>query len=159
MPTQKTVELICQDGNAFVPDERVDLIFTQVYGEDIILRHLAIGTPMVLMGRPGKQLSHLPGVKSIGELAWKQKHVLYASMVPEINIQLDRYECVEPCFWPLSFCVDVLEQASSPGELILDPYMGRGTVGRAARQLGRRFIGIDKNPKRVKMAEEYIWKS
>jgi site-specific DNA-methyltransferase (adenine-specific)/modification methylase len=41
-----------------------------------------------------------------------------------------------------------IEQAKVPdGGLILDPYMGSGTTGVAAVQMGRRFIGIEIEPK------------
>ena len=33
-----------------------------------------------------------------------------------------------------------------PGGTVLDPFTGSGTVGIAARQLGRKFAGIELNP-------------
>jgi len=33
-----------------------------------------------------------------------------------------------------------------PGSLILDPYLGSGSTGVAAMQMGRHFIGIEKDP-------------
>ncbi len=39
---------------------------------------------------------------------------------------------------------------------VLDPFMGSGTTAVVAKKLGRNFIGIDLNPKYVKMAEERI---
>jgi site-specific DNA-methyltransferase (adenine-specific) len=38
------------------------------------------------------------------------------------------------------------------GELILDPYMGSGTTGVAAVQMGRRFIGIERDPRYFEIA-------
>jgi len=40
--------------------------------------------------------------------------------------------------------------------IVLDPFMGSGTVGMVAKKLGRNYIGIELNPKYVKMAKERI---
>lgn len=37
----------------------------------------------------------------------------------------------------------VLQIASNPGELVLDPYLGSGTTAAVALKMGRRFIGIE----------------
>jgi len=50
---------------------------------------------------------------------------------------------VEPC----------VLAGSRPGDLILDPFAGSGTVGVVAQKLGRGFIGIELNPDYVKLAE------
>ena len=39
-----------------------------------------------------------------------------------------------------------IENSSSPGDLVLDPFMGSGTTGVAAKVTGRRFLGIEVDP-------------
>jgi DNA modification methylase len=43
-----------------------------------------------------------------------------------------------------------------PGETVLDPFMGSGTTGVAAIREGRKFIGIEKDPKHYQTACERI---
>lgn len=43
-----------------------------------------------------------------------------------------------------------------PGGLVLDPFMGSGTTGVAARMEGMRFVGIDLLPEHVAIAERRI---
>ena len=54
--------------------------------------------------------------------------------------------------------VDLLEQLISPtvAETILDPFMGSGTTGVACANLGRKFIGIEIEPKYFDIACERI---
>ena len=46
--------------------------------------------------------------------------------------------------------------STAPGDLVLDPFVGSGNSGVAARALGRRFIGIDVSPQYIAVAEEAI---
>jgi len=52
-----------------------------------------------------------------------------------------------PCPKPIRQMVWMVNRASLPNETILDPFMGSGTTGVAAMQLGRKFIGIEIEPK------------
>lgn len=55
-------------------------------------------------------------------------------------------ELVEPC----------VLAGSAPGDLVLDPFCGSGTVGAVALKHGRRFIGIDLVSNYCHMAEERL---
>jgi site-specific DNA-methyltransferase (adenine-specific)/modification methylase len=62
---------------------------------------------------------------------------------------------VEPRHHPTQKPVEVMkwciEKAKNP-ETILDPFMGSGTTGVAAIQMGRKFIGIEREPKYFEIA-------
>ena len=47
-------------------------------------------------------------------------------------------------------------QHATPCDSILDPFMGSGTTGVAAAQMGRKFIGIEREPKYFDIACERI---
>ena len=50
----------------------------------------------------------------------------------------------------------VILSSSKAGDLILDPFFGVGTTGAAAKRLGRRFIGLEREPAYVEAARERI---
>ena len=50
----------------------------------------------------------------------------------------------------------VLLAASKPGDVVLDPFFGTGTTGAAARRLGRRWIGIERDEGYAALARERI---
>jgi modification methylase len=52
----------------------------------------------------------------------------------------------------------VILSSTKPGDVILDPFFGTGTTGAAARRLGRKFIGIERETDYVKLAEARIAK-
>jgi site-specific DNA-methyltransferase (adenine-specific)/modification methylase len=52
----------------------------------------------------------------------------------------------------MTWCIDL----AGNSELILDPFMGSGTTGVAAMQMGRKFIGIEREPKYFDIACQRI---
>jgi site-specific DNA-methyltransferase (cytosine-N4-specific) len=46
-----------------------------------------------------------------------------------------------------------LALATRPGDLVLDPFVGSGTTGVVAYDLGRRFVGVELNPEYIHIAE------
>jgi site-specific DNA-methyltransferase (adenine-specific) len=53
------------------------------------------------------------------------------------------HPCPKPIQWALWLC----ERAAESNKTILDPFMGSGTTGVACIRTGRKFIGIEKEPK------------
>jgi len=52
-------------------------------------------------------------------------------------------ETPHPTSKPLSMIRSMVERFSDPDELVVDPFMGSGTTLRAAKDLGRKAIGIE----------------
>ena len=48
---------------------------------------------------------------------------------------------------PTSLMAEILADFTKPSETILDPFMGSGTTGVACAKMGRKFIGIELEPK------------
>lgn len=61
-----------------------------------------------------------------------------------------------PAVYPLSLARDHIKSWSNPGDVVLDPFLGSGTSGIAAIELGREFIGIELNRKYHDIAYERI---
>jgi len=57
---------------------------------------------------------------------------------------------------PLDLFLDFVRDFTDPGDTILDPFMGSGTTGVACVELGRNFIGIEKDRKWFEVAQERI---
>lgn len=63
---------------------------------------------------------------------------------------------LHPTQKPLKLMLSIIEDFTNPGDLIFDPFMGSGTTGVAALQLGRRFIGCEIDPGYFAIAEKRI---
>jgi modification methylase len=57
---------------------------------------------------------------------------------------------------PESLLYRVLLSCTNPGDIVLDPFFGTGTTGAVARRLGRRWIGIEREKRYVRVARERI---
>ena len=55
-----------------------------------------------------------------------------------------------PAEKPVKVSEILINQSSQPGDVVADPFMGSGSVGVAALELGRKFIGTDLNPGAVR---------
>ena len=57
---------------------------------------------------------------------------------------------------PLRVLEPIMGIASNPDDIVFDPFMGVGSTGVAAANLGRRFIGFELNPEYFTAAEQRI---
>lgn len=72
------------------------------------------------------------------DLHWSNYTGVYTDMVEE-----------KGWLWkkPLSLIERLVRIYTKPNDLVADPYMGSGTTLDACKNLGRKYVGIDNNPK------------
>lgn len=73
----------------------------------------------------------------------------------------ENVEREHPCPRPLDQVAHIVTQWCKPGSVVLDPFMGSGTTAAACLRTGRRFIGIEIDPKYFDIARrraEEAWK-
>lgn len=80
---------------------------------------------------------------SDGELAWTSEQKALRSIVVNRSALVGSEH---PTQKPIQVMTWSIDQLGNP-ETILDPFMGSGTTGVAAIQMGRKFIGIEREPK------------
>jgi len=61
-----------------------------------------------------------------------------------------------PCQLPIHLLERLLLMSSDEGDIVLDPFVGTGTTAIAAKKLGRKFIGIDIDPKYVEITNKKL---
>ena len=61
-----------------------------------------------------------------------------------------------PAVFPESLAHDHIISWSNEGDTVFDPFLGSGTTGKMAKQLGRNFVGIEKVEKYFDIANERI---
>jgi modification methylase len=50
----------------------------------------------------------------------------------------------------------VMVASTRPGDVVLDPFFGTGTTGAVAKRLGRRWVGIEREPEYIAVAERRL---
>ncbi|MGC8755008.1 MAG: DNA-methyltransferase [bacterium] len=61
-----------------------------------------------------------------------------------------------PCQLPIHLLERLLLMTTDEGDIVLDPFIGTGTTAIAAKRLGRKFIGIDIDPKYVEITQKKL---
>lgn len=96
-------------------------------------------------------ISHRAG----GKLLWRDEKRAIANII-SISPPRDR---LHPNEKPLELVEKFISLHSTKDQLILDPFMGSGTTGVACAKLGRRFIGIELDPKYFDIACQRIYEA
>lgn len=61
-----------------------------------------------------------------------------------------------PAIFPEALARDHILSWSNEGDTVLDPFLGSGTTGKMAVHLGRKFIGIERDPSYFQIAQDRI---
>ena len=74
-----------------------------------------------------------------------------------ICMRPERLSCPKhPAQKPVSILKKIIEIATNANDIVLDPFMGVGSIGVAALALGRRYIGIEINNEYFKAAKKRV---
>ena len=95
------------------------------------------------------------------ELAWiskktgyyKKYRIMHGGIINDDNPCKPRYH---PTQKPIRLMAAIIRNFSKPRDIILDPFVGSGTVCIAAEREGRRWIGIELEEKYCKIARKRI---
>ena len=68
----------------------------------------------------------------------------------------DSFAFKHPAIFPEPIARDHIRSWSNEGDIVLDPFNGSGTTTKMARELGRRYIGIEVNPEYCEIAEKRL---
>lgn len=96
-------------------------------------------TPVLLYG------DDLPGFGNINGVTKSDTYQISGGA--SVGFQRTADESAHTCPKPLNIMLQTVQRYTQPGTIVLDPFMGSGTTGVAAVKLGRRFIGIEIEPK------------
>jgi len=88
--------------------------------------------------------------------SWKKHHLLPGEVTGSSSKNIETKKKIHPTIRNLVHVKFLVDRFSLPGDLILDPFAGSGTTARAAKDLKRKFIGIEINPDYCKIAEERL---
>ena len=68
----------------------------------------------------------------------------------------DRLNSIHPTRKPVKLCQWLISTYTNPADIIFDPFSGSGTTAVAAKELNRKYICIELDPKYCKIAEERL---
>ncbi len=85
----------------------------------------------------------------------KGKRKLNNLGIPDV-IQAPRVHKGYPTEKPVEVSQVLIEQSTTDGQLVVDPFMGSASTGGAALETGRNFLGNDISPDSLKLARERL---
>jgi site-specific DNA-methyltransferase (adenine-specific) len=118
-----------------------------LFGANCYSDRLPLGSLLVWCKRPPNKLGKFMSDCEVGWMNRGHGVYLFHHVWDGFNRESERGKAVHPTQKPVAltrWCIERLKL--KPGATILDPYMGSGSTGIAAVELGFRFVGIEKDP-------------
>jgi len=108
------------------------------------------GTPQLSGDRPGQAAEGIAIMHRSGRKRWNRggKRGMWRHGVERTD------RSGHPTQKPLPLMIELIEDFTEPGDLILDPFCGSGTTLVAAIRTGRRAIGVDLEAEWIKVARD-----
>ena len=103
-----------------------------------------------------KYTFHYEALKELNEGIQMRSDWLLPICSGSERLKNDAGEKAHPTQKPEALLARVLLASTNPGEVVLDPFLGSGTTAAVAKQLRRRFIGLERDPAYAKIAEARI---
>jgi DNA modification methylase len=136
-------EMIEGDDRPFDPAPLLQFDRVIMWGANHYASRLPVGTTLVWIKRNDEAYGTFLSDAEIGY----QKGGCGVYCFRDLSMKSDERDRKHPNQKPLPLMQWCIERVSDPGDVILDPFMGSGTTGVACANLGRKFIGIEIEPR------------
>lgn len=113
--------------------------------------HRTDSTPQFSGDRPGQGCEGVPIWHRKGRKRWNG-----GGLPASWSFPIERLDREHPTQKPIGLMMKLVEQFTDPDDLVLDPFCGSGTTGVACLRLGRRFVGVERDPKYARLARERL---
>jgi DNA modification methylase len=142
---------ITGDDVSFDPSPFCEFPRVILWGANHFGERLPVGTTLVWIKRLDPAFGSF---LSDAEVAWMRGgHGVYCYR--DTSMKAEALRMAHPTQKPVGLMVWCIQKCGAV-DVVLDPYMGSGTTGVACMQLGRKFIGIEIEPKYFDIAVERI---
>jgi site-specific DNA-methyltransferase (adenine-specific) len=84
------------------------------------------------------------------------KSFLYCPKASKSERDRGGIKCFHPTVKPIALMKYLIQMITPEGGTVLDPFMGSGSTGIAAKELGYKFIGIEREPEYIEIAQARI---
>lgn len=114
------------------------------------------GAPQFTGDRPGQGFESIAIAHAKGRKAWNGggKHAVWTHALEHGHGSGVRNE--HPTQKPIALMMELVADFTSRDEVVLDPFAGSGTTGVACVRSGRRFVGIEREPRYFELAVERL---